>query len=349
MLWMIVLVLIGLIAFPERAAAAAAEGATSWWLHVVPALTPHLVLTGLLLKSAPAGGRCGPFHPVAVRALLLGAAGGYPAGARVIGAEADLTDRQRRRFLLLSSLPNPAFLISVVAVGLFGRSETALPLCGAVYGAALVLFLLLGRGGAAGNAKRPKRLSAADVADAIGAAGEAIVRIGVCIVLCRVLLALLEGAGAVRLLAAILPASEETLTALLSGFLEMSSGCALAARLPVPFSLRLGLCAFFSMFGGLSILLQIRSFSNIPSLWRFLLERLLLAAAAGALCCGLCRLLPVAAAEAMAGPHAVLRRAGTLLELVISGGFGLLCGVYFALLTRSAPKKRQPGDNARTV
>ena len=108
--------------FSQAVLSAAADAALLWWTRVLPALLPYLILTGLAVRCRPRLSAVGRLHPYALLSLLLGAIGGYPVGARVLGEGLQtgaLSEREARRFSLAASLPSPSFLISVTALGLF--------------------------------------------------------------------------------------------------------------------------------------------------------------------------------------------------------------------------------------
>lgn len=343
MFWAILLLMAGFVAFPEAVLSAAADGALTWWTRVVPALTPYLILTGLACKANPNGLKIGKLHPYATGSLLLGALGGYPVGARVLEQglhSGALTPKQAQQFSYASGLMSPAFLISVTALGLFKSRGAILPLCGSVYGVTLLVFLLFSLRKGDSSPLVRQRLSADDVTEAISDGMQAILRIGGCILLCRCLGALLSCCSVSRLIARLLPVSEDTVSAMLAGLLEMTGGCTMAAALPIPFAWRLALCVFFQMFGGASVLLQVRSFLKIPSFGRYVLMRFCMAIASALLCLLLCRLIPDQPVEAIASADELLHRAQTLLGLAIPCGVGLLSAVIFVIMTRPVPKSR---------
>ena len=98
---------------------------------VIPALFPFLVVTGLLISlgfGALVSPTLAPLMSLyrlpgsAGSAVLLGLLGGYPVGARTaadlyrLGA---LTKKEAERLLTFCNNANPAFLISVLGVGVF--------------------------------------------------------------------------------------------------------------------------------------------------------------------------------------------------------------------------------------
>ena len=335
MFWLLLVVLCALLMFSQAVLSAAADAALLWWTRVLPALLPYLILTGLAVRCRPRLPAVGRLHPYALLSLLLGAIGGYPVGARVLGEGLQtgaLSDREARRFSLAASLPSPSFLISVTALGLFACPAAAPVLCAAVYGTALLLFLLCSFSRAdAPPLAEARALSATDVSGAIMDGMNAILRIGGCIVLCRCLAAVLEAAGLVRVLSGILPWDEAVTGALLAGLLEMTSGTAAVAALPLPLFVRLPLCVFLQVFGGASVLLQIRCFLPVKGFRRVVMARLGMATLAALVCYGLLQLLPPALAPAMASPDEMLQRAALLPSLLLPCALGLVSAVLFGI------------------
>ena len=322
-----------LLAFQEAVSAAAADGAMLWWTRVFPALLPHLILSNLVLRARPAFTGRLPLHPYAMLSAGLGALGGYPVGARVLaeGVQSGaITEREAQRFSYASGWMSPAFLISFTAIGLFGLPASIPALCASVYGVALVALLVCGRG--KGTPMAARRLTADDLGDAIAEAMTAILRVGGCIVLCRVLGAALEGVGVIRWIGMLLPGTAEIARTVLTGLLEITGGCTLAAALPLPLAMRLSLCVFFQVLGGASVLLQTRAFLRSIRFGRYVLVRLCMAIASALLCFALCSLLPDPLVTASATTDAALARAKTLLGLVVSGAMGLLLVPYWTLL-----------------
>ncbi len=109
-------------------------------VSVVPALFPFLVVTGLLMSlgfGAWASPTLAPLMSLyrlpgsAGSAVLLGLLGGYPVGARTA---ADLyrlgllTKNETERLLTFCNNANPAFLYSVLGVGVFGSTRAGIAL-----------------------------------------------------------------------------------------------------------------------------------------------------------------------------------------------------------------------------
>lgn len=103
---------------------------------VIPALFPFMVVSSLLLSmgfgewlSAPLGGLMALYgiDGAGASALALGLLGGYPLGARTAAElyrRKLLSQEETTRLLSFCNNANPAFLITVLGVGVFGSFRT---------------------------------------------------------------------------------------------------------------------------------------------------------------------------------------------------------------------------------
>ena len=128
-------------------------------VSVIPALFPFLAVSGLLISlgfgtwAAPLfSGFMTPLYRLpgqAGSALLLGFAGGYPAGARTAAdlyRKHLLTRDETERLLGFCNNANPAFFISVLGAGVFHSTRIGVWLWGIHIASALLTGLLF-RGG----------------------------------------------------------------------------------------------------------------------------------------------------------------------------------------------------------
>lgn len=131
--------LVWLLADAGRVRNAAAEAIALCTGTVIPALFPFMVVSGLLVDygfgqwiSPHLAGLMAPLFCLpgsAASALLLGFVGGYPIGARTAAdlyREGLLTQAEAERLLTFCNNSNPAFLISVLGVGVFGDLRTGI-------------------------------------------------------------------------------------------------------------------------------------------------------------------------------------------------------------------------------
>lgn len=119
--------------------ATASEALALCTASVIPALFPFLAVSGMLVAmgfgdwlSPLLSGLMTPLFRLpgsAGSALVLGLAGGYPIGARTAAdlyKQGSLTQEETERLLSFCNNSNPAFLISVLGVGVFGSARTGL-------------------------------------------------------------------------------------------------------------------------------------------------------------------------------------------------------------------------------
>lgn len=246
---------------------AAAAAFQLWWDRVLPALFPFYICTSFLLQeNAPEtlgrilkrpSGWLG-LDPLALPCWLLGAAAGYPSGARLAAA---LGLPGEGPFYNLCS---PMFLCAVIGIGMLGDIALALPIAIAHYGSGLFLLLCYPRPPqmampVAQQASQQKRGLVPIVGDGIAS----MLQIGGCICIFFVASALLKQIGIYAVLESIcraigLPAG--LASAMIQGMLELTGGCAAVAALKLPSRLSIALCAFLVSFGGLCVFLQTRLF-----------------------------------------------------------------------------------------
>lgn len=194
--------LCGLLAWlvldPVRVRGAVNAGLMLCARSVIPALFPFLVVSSLLISlgfgeliSRPLEWLMQPLFRVSgagASALILGLVGGYPMGPRSVAElyrDGLLSRPEARRLLTFCNNANPAFLINVLGVGIFGSVRVGLWLWLIHLGAALLTGLAFrfsfGRETPAApsrrQASRTMRLSQAFVS-AVGAGLQSI--LGIC-------------------------------------------------------------------------------------------------------------------------------------------------------------------------
>lgn len=323
------LLLFGLIAAPGAAFSAASDAALLWWTRVLPSLLPYLIAASLLLNSglfARAPKRLRPFL-----LLLFGALGGYPVGAKLSGrlyAQGILSLSDAKKAAAVCNLPNPVFILSVVAVGFFGDPRTAAPLLIGVYAAALPglipLYRLRFQTSSTAKPVRP-----AGLPDSIFDGVRSVAAILGCLVLASVLGALLKAAGLFRAVAALFNLPEPMVQAVSTGLFEMTCGIRMIAETALSLPVRLALSAFFLQLGGGAVLLQ--TASELPiSFSRYLLAKLVFALLSGAIAFALTPLFcPDTAVPTLASGSTVLKNSLDLLVALLASAFGLLLVFVF--------------------
>lgn len=336
-----VLLLCGLIAVPDRTAAVASDAAMLWWTRVLPTLLPYLITASLLERS-------GLLHhaPKRIAPLLLwlfGAIGGYPVGAKLaarLSRDGVLTETDARRAAALCNLPNPVFIISVVALSVFQNGRAAFPLLIGVYGVSLIGLFPLYRMRFQSMPIGSDRFSPNDLPPAIEQGVHSVLQIGGCMIFASVLGALIRATGAERLCSAAFGIKEDTVHAWLLGFIEMTGGVGAAASLSLPLRVRLAICAGFIRFGGCSVLLQTASQIKVS------LPRAAGIILAEAVCSAIVTLCltplfcPDTAIPTFASRAELLQNGSVLLSVVVSASIGLLA--VFTLTFGLTYRKKAP-------
>lgn len=272
--------LILFLAFPARYGESVKTGISLWAVSVLPATLPFLFLSALftglelfprLAKAvSPAADKLFRVSGAGGCAALLSALSGYPVGARTI---LDLSEKglirrdERLRVAALATTTGPAFLVGAVGAGMYARPAVGwmLYLChlAGVYAVSFALRF---------SAKKPapvplpppKKLS---LSDALTSSVLSVLCVGGAIAIFYAFGSMIADMGALFSL----PPAAETV---IRGLLEMTSGCALAAR--EPSAAGLAMSEFFVTFGGLCVLVQQLAFlekAEIP-VGKFLLVKL---------------------------------------------------------------------------
>lgn len=233
----------GILISPQTASQGVREGLALCGQVVIPSLFPFLVLSSFLVQSGltqRAGRLLGPVTRLAFRlpgtagsAILMSLIGGYPVGARMTAQLLDaslITKKQAQRMLLFCINSGPAFLISAVGSAMLRSRRAGLILCAALTASALLIGLFTRFLAAQEPLKESLDLPPAEPAmaqalvDAAtqGCAGILSICVWVILFSCiAALLGLLPLPGTPRIF--------------LQCFLEVTSGCALAAgKVPLP-------------------------------------------------------------------------------------------------------------------
>lgn len=149
------LLVTGIVMFPEPAFQASLQGLSLWWDIVFPAMLPFLILSeimiafgvmhffGVLLDPIMRKGLNLPGH--GSWALSMSMMSGYPAGARttvLMREKKWIFRKEGERLLAYSYLCSPVFVISVVAVGFFHNAALGWILLGLHLGSWLVTAIV---------------------------------------------------------------------------------------------------------------------------------------------------------------------------------------------------------------
>lgn len=272
-----VLTALGLLWKTQEVSAGVQEGLARCASVVIPSLFPFMILAGLISASRvgavlsrwiarPAGWLIG--LPDSLGAVfLLSFIGGYPVGARMLASmlerrEIDCDTASATLCFCVNA--GPSFLISAVGAGMLGSRRAGIFLLMAQVCSALVI----GRFSCRTLSRKMSMASAADspgsngFVHAVQGASAGILSICAFVVAFSAITALLNALGILETAAKILGAFFPSLgmpffSAWITGLLEVTGGCALAASLHT----RAGfaLCGFLVSFSSLSILFQVKA------------------------------------------------------------------------------------------
>ena len=326
------------------------EGLATCGTVVIPSLFPFLIFSGLLGSTELGEWLAAPLRPLCRclfhlppetgGAVLMGAIGGYPAGARAIASLLEagrISHTTARRMLCFCVNAGPAFVISTIGVALYGSFSVGAGLLAAHLGASVLVGAFTA--GAREEAHSPPLrrygpLSTALV-DSVSGAARSMLTICAFVAAFSGLRALLLESGALPRLCTGLqrlwPVPEGTAfyTALIRGLLEVTDGCMAAASLPRETAFVL--TAFLLSFGGVSVLFQAASaFGRLPmGFGLFFFSRLANGCVAACLAYGIyrCGLLGEEAGAALVHPVMGGGAAG------IVGGLALIGMCSIVLLT----------------
>lgn len=266
-----------LLMFPQESATAAREGLTICFTLIIPSLFPFFVLSSLLVSLGFASllGKCmkGLMWPLfhlnatCASALMLGAVGGYPVGARITAQLYETNQCSKSDALRLSAFCNncgPAFLFSVAGWGIFSSKAAGLLLLGTHLVSALLVGLVF-RFYPVSKEERISPLLQAETQrfsavfpDSVKDSFSSTLNVCAFVILFCVILRLASCSGflpqAAMLLSSLLPAlfSPEVCQSMLAGIFELSYGVYSLSNFSSS-PVALPLAAFIMAWGGLSV------------------------------------------------------------------------------------------------
>lgn len=270
--------LFALLRYPQAMLAASASSANLWFSTVLPSLFPFLAAAGILFRLGAAE-KMGRFlqplmkplfglSGICAFPLFLGLLSGYPMGAKMTALlyeEKKITKEEAQKVLAFCNNPGPLFLIGTVGTGFFGSpiwgySFFICATAGALLTGFLFRFSPVSSCKAASFSMQTKKEGFSSLfSSAIGDALTTVVQIGGYIMFFGVLTEALRQIGLFSFLGHILhilPVSTEYLTAMGSGFMEMTNGAHLLSQTTEAPLLCLTSTLFLVSFGGISILGQ---------------------------------------------------------------------------------------------
>lgn len=279
--------LLGLVLHPAESVAAAKSGVELSMNVILPSLFPFFVLSTLCIRLNLLSGLdqiLGKFmRPLfhlsgsCSGAYLLGIVGGYPVGARTaIGLyeSGQCSKAEAERMLSFCNNSGPAFILGVVGAGVFSSSRVGLWLYGAHVAASILVGILFRNHGYHGpTPRKPSEPSGGQESfygafpEAVKSAFSATLNICAFVIFFTVVIRLLFLSGLFRSLAEFLAyilrnqgISADLIEAMLSGFIEMTSGVWSLRDAAANLGSRMSMAAFILGWAGLSVHCQVLSF-----------------------------------------------------------------------------------------
>lgn len=260
--------------YPDIVSAGALTGLSLCSQVLIPSLFPFMVLSSFALNSGadyPLVKICGkaavkvfrlPARSISI--FFFSLLGGYPIGPKLIASaveRGELDEHQAQRMLTFCSNAGPAFVVSAVGFGILGNITAGLILLSAQILSALLIALVSSLSERHKPVYRPMKAPSTPVSlafvKAVTDSASAMMALCAFVVVFAVILRLLSGFGVFAWIAGILHMDSSFITAIISGFLEVTSGCKAAASCGGMTSVLL--CCAFTAFSGLSVLFQVRA------------------------------------------------------------------------------------------
>ena len=261
---LLALVMACFLAFPARYTHLVLEGATLFAVCVMPATLPFLFLTALLIRQRAFHRAAGKLAPLAQKAFRVSGAGGlcavlsalsgYPVGARTVldlSTAGVISKEERFRLACLASTSGPMFLVGAVGAGMFQSAAIGWSLfLSHLLGVYTVCFFLRFRA-------KPNTVYAPYLLDI--REGNPLVDSVLSVLAVGGAIAIFYAFSGIAIDALALTGIQNGyLSAIVTGLLEMTSGCKLLSEMGGSFSVALS--AFFVTFGGGCVLMQQMSF-----------------------------------------------------------------------------------------
>lgn len=292
----VLLLIIGIIIFPNDSIEAAANGIHIWVNILMPSLLPFIIGANLIVSLRVVdiiGAIINPitqlvFNISGKSALVfaISAVSGYPVGARLasdLRLKQDISQYEGQRLVSFCSTSGPLFIIGAVAVGMLKDASLGYVMLICHYLGAITVGLLFRR---YGNEKR-RRSNITIVnnikyiintpekdgffisfGNAVISGVNTLLAVGGFVIIFSVVFKILtlfnviDGiSSVVCFLLSFLGITKEVCSAFISGLFEITIGCNNIANITyIPEAIKASLCSFIIGFSGLSILAQCCSF-----------------------------------------------------------------------------------------
>jgi len=240
MLFLLPVMMLLMLLSPAKVMDTASAACHLFVTSVMPGLFPYMVLSLMLVSRIPRS--MPPFL-----LMILGWCGGSPTGARLLSLRPDMDRRQQKRIALACATMSPMFLLGTVGGWLGSRKAGAVVLAAVILGGCLTGALTGRKKSASPAGKAP------DPAPAPLSFGQAVEQAA------RTMLLVCGTMVMLRVFAVFGAQASPWIALPLTTILEVTTGAAAIAHLPLPLPLRTGIIAGCTGFGGMAVLMQNRA------------------------------------------------------------------------------------------
>lgn len=340
--------MLALIFLPGTAAAAAAEGLQLCGNTLIPSLFPFFVCANLIAElglaaklsafSAPVLQKLFGISAAACSAFVLGLIGGYPAGAQMctnLYASGAITKQEAERLVKFCNNAGPAFIFGVMGSGIFGSFRCGIILFLSQLLSAIFIGLLQKKRSTALFTKKSAPFDARSFPEAftnaVKKAGQSVLQICMFVTVFSVISAFLS-----PLFLRIVP---ESVSPILRGMLELSSGARALKEAALPTAGKLAAASFLLAFSGLSVcaqtvsVLQQADLSGDGILTFKLLQGIIAAV------CAIVFRLAIPEARELPVMQSGAKPSFFGMILLFSGAAVIICCVFLKLSSRNRKKK----------
>ena len=304
LLWTVLAVVfvVGMITHPKDVFQGATMGMETWWNYVFPSLLPFFISAEILMRLGFVKFLGALLEPImrplfnvpgsGAFVMVVGFTSGFPIGGMVtaqLRQQSLCTRVEGERLMSFTNNSSPLFMLTAVSVGMFGKPELGLVIAGSHYLANIMLGFALRFYGRSEDRIRPVTASGSWslrsafsallqhqraeqlpmgklLGESVASSITKLINIGGFIILFAVIIRLLDEAGIIAQIAAVLGLvlvplgfAPEILTALASGFFEMTIGNKLASEAVATELQQLMAVAMILGWSGLSIHAQVAS------------------------------------------------------------------------------------------
>ena len=239
-----------LFVYSADAVSAGIQGFYIWRDALLPALLPFFVCAYIMQNTGM------PSKLETSALILLSLISGAPAGARLLSVHGDTDSRSAA---ILNNV-SPMFIYASFCSGMLGNPTLSFPILAAQFGSAFIMLLIF-------PPKLPAPSDSAPYTPPLKLLGQGIAAgMSAMLNICGALVFFMAFIAAAR---HVIPLPGGIFGALISGMLEMVSGCAELTKLSLSFRTIAAVSAFIFSFGGVCIFAQSLTFCELKPITYF--------------------------------------------------------------------------------